>query len=358
MRRLDSFRQYATKQKLLGIVLASFIVIKLCLTVSDRPISLKSIARQTKRVKMEHCDCVRDVPFKPNFAKDPVGNYTDQMIQFNETTCGRDAFERGSGQKIVGYSFYGDIHTEMSKKKGYFEGISGNLRLMPTYYPDWVMRVYYDLDDRDPILQDLCELACENPMLDICNVRHLPGTPMVDAAKVFAMNWRFFPTLDPQVDIYACRDLDSRISAREVAAVEEFLASNQPIHSMRDHPAHLTTLLGASWGTHLNKKNSRGKWKKAWPKMLKDKKTWAPRNVKGPDQEILNQYIWKSFGQHMAVQHDAYLCKTYRGSIPWPTKRLLEPNNFVASVVTENATLTKKCPRACRPKDHPDWEYC
>ena len=89
---------------------------------------------------------------------------------------------RGSGQKIVGFSFYGDINTPKNKKKGkvpvfellihnenfqlffdcllfqysilwilgYFEGIVGNLELMPIYYPGWVMRVYYDLDDDDP----------------------------------------------------------------------------------------------------------------------------------------------------------------------------------------------------------------
>ena len=34
---------------------------------------------------------------------------------------------------------------------GYFEGIVGNLELMPVYYPGWTMRLYYDLDDRDPI---------------------------------------------------------------------------------------------------------------------------------------------------------------------------------------------------------------
>ena len=36
---------------------------------------------------------------------------------------------------------------------GYFEGIVGNLELMPTYYPGWIMRLYYDLDDKDPITQ-------------------------------------------------------------------------------------------------------------------------------------------------------------------------------------------------------------
>jgi len=37
---------------------------------------------------------------------------------------------------------------------------------------------------------------------DICDAGLLPGTPMRNATKVFAMNWRFFPTLDPQVLIW------------------------------------------------------------------------------------------------------------------------------------------------------------
>ena len=51
----------------------------------------------------------------------------------------------------------------------------------------------------DPIFIDLCKLACKNPILDICDVKNLPGIPYEDAHDVFAGNWRFFPTLDPQV---------------------------------------------------------------------------------------------------------------------------------------------------------------
>ena len=47
--------------------------------------------------------------------------------------------------------------------------------------------------------QKLCDLACKSPILDICNAKRLPGTPEVDASKIFPMMWRFFPTLDPQV---------------------------------------------------------------------------------------------------------------------------------------------------------------
>ena len=41
-------------------------------------------------------------------------------IPFNATTCSKDAFMRGSGQKVVGFSFYGDINTPKNKKKGIY----------------------------------------------------------------------------------------------------------------------------------------------------------------------------------------------------------------------------------------------
>jgi hypothetical protein len=85
--------------------------------------------------------------------------------------------------------------------KGYFEGIKENLKMMPVLYPGWVMRLYFDLDQNDPVLKMVCDLACSDINLDICYVAKLPGTPMIDATKVFAMDWRFFPTLDPQVII-------------------------------------------------------------------------------------------------------------------------------------------------------------
>ena len=45
--------------------------------------------------------------------------------------------------------------------------------------------------------------------------------------------------LDPSVSVMVSRDLDSRISSREQAVVEEWLGqSNLPFHIIRDHPGH------------------------------------------------------------------------------------------------------------------------
>ena len=39
-------------------------------------------------------------------------------VLFNATTCNTDAYLRGPGQKVVAYSFYGDMNSTKSKKKG------------------------------------------------------------------------------------------------------------------------------------------------------------------------------------------------------------------------------------------------
>ena len=118
------------------------------------------------------------------------------------------------------------------------------------------MRVYFDLPKesphRDGIAQlfkqfeQLCKIAtpelrhlsCSMPdTVDLCDVRALLATPLADARAVFGMVWRFFPALDPQVDVLLSRDLDSRVSAREAAAVEEWIESEvASFHNMRDHP--------------------------------------------------------------------------------------------------------------------------
>ena len=123
------------------------------------------------------------------------------------------------------------------------------------------------------------------------------------------MNWRFFPTLDPQVDIYLCRDLDSRPSQREVAAVREWLRSGLAIHSMRDNPAHDTPLLGASWGARLDTEagTARSLWAGSWAGILRDNLTYADRDFKGPDQTILTVHVWP-WARSQAMQHDSYTC--------------------------------------------------
>jgi len=291
---------------------------------------------------------------------------------YNKTTCSPRAYSRGNGQKIIGFSYYGDSRSAHHKSKKYFEGIQNNLNLLPKFYPGWIIRLYYDLDQDDPILPKLCGLSCETN-LDLCDTKRLPGSvPMgntnyistefkrnLKATDVFPMNWRFFPTLDPQVDAYLSRDLDSEFNEREIAAVKQWMESEKSFHMMRDHPEHNIGMLGSAWGVKLTKKEVRHKWEKAWKSGCQDSDgvMWMARNQTGPDQLFLKKYVWP-WAKRDSMQHDSYFCKRYSGTRAFPTRRKNETNNFVATVVAENMYIWEKCPEKCRPREHPDWEYC
>ena len=147
---------------------------------------------------MEHCSCIRTIP-KAITHKDFLEEEDPEPIDLQDTTCSSDAFQRGPGQKVVAFTFITAKKPNREMNRGYFKGIQENLHLTHQYYPGWIMRVYFDIDPKLTLMEELCQLACGDNTLDLCNACHLPGTPVVDARHIYPMDWRFFPTLDPQV---------------------------------------------------------------------------------------------------------------------------------------------------------------
>ena len=155
-----------------------------------------------------------------------------------------------------------------------------------------------------------------------------------------------------------CRDLDSKITRRESAAVSEFVQSGAGIHSMRDNPYHDNPMMGCSWGSNLKAANIRKMWKSSWKTIMNDKLAFSSRKIKGPDQTLLTRHIWP-WGRNMSLQHDSYLCQKYPGSVGFPTERINEDFNFVgarAHTTVESHWLWKKCPLVCRREK--EWEFC
>jgi len=195
-------------KQVLQTLLLIFLTSLLVLNINHQLLEVRKLENDDQSdgvtFSLEHCNCSRTLTKVDN----------SSLVPYNSTTCGRDAHQRGPHQKVAGFSFYGSTSSKMHQMKKYFVGIKDNLEKMTKLYgEDWVMRLYYDLEPSDQqLMGQLCDLACANNNIDLCNIRQLPGTPVRDATEIFAMNWRFFPTLDPQVDIYLCRDLDSRVS--------------------------------------------------------------------------------------------------------------------------------------------------
>lgn len=50
--------------------------------------------------------------------------------------------------------------------------------------------------------------------------------------------------IDAGVDVFISRDADSVLSARESAAVQDWLRSGKTLHVMHDHPHHGVPILG------------------------------------------------------------------------------------------------------------------
>ena len=64
----------------------------------------------TNEFELQECGCHRalDINLDTQYSNDSASDH----IYFENTTCSMDAFRRGSSQKIVGFSFYGDINSE------------------------------------------------------------------------------------------------------------------------------------------------------------------------------------------------------------------------------------------------------
>lgn len=85
------------------------------------------------------------------------------------------------------------------------------------------------------------------------------------------------------------RDLDSRFSDREYAAVQDWLKSDKVFHVMRDHPLHDFSIFGGLWGSKLFNEKIRSKWWKAWENGQNEKYMFAQQKEIGPDQTFLDE---------------------------------------------------------------------
>ena len=104
------------------------------------------------------------------------------------------------------------------------------------------MRVYSPLEPGNSIGNvKLKELFRDYPLVDLCNVTRVLELRNINR-PVWPDSWRFLALLDPLVDRMLCRDTDSLVTEREVAAVNQWLdQSTATFHLMHDHPHHCST---------------------------------------------------------------------------------------------------------------------
>ena len=141
-------------------------------------------------------------------------------------------------QKVISFSLWGN-------NMNYCIGAIKNADLAKQFYPNFDCWFY--------IHQPTVPIETINELKTKKNVKIILNSYDLYTSK--PMMWRFFPILDPEVELTMSRDTDSRILLREKLAVEEWIKSDSIFHIMRDHPHHQFKIPGGMFGikkSHLS----------------------------------------------------------------------------------------------------------
>lgn len=210
--------------------------------------------------------------------------------------------------KVVSFSLYGD-------NPKYILGAIMNARLIKQLLPEWEMIIFHD----NTVPSEL--IGYGGPML-----WRVPEDCLAEIPN--GLFWRFTVSDLTPGTRFIVRDTDSRISEREVAAIDEWEQSGMPFHSMRDHPVHHHPLQGGMWGGIAG----------FLPPMATAIINWdRHRPMKTGradlDQVFLNEVIWPQIKED-CLQHDSFFRHVYPESFPFPTPRVGQ--RFVGESFNEN----------------------
>ena len=179
--------------------------------------------------------------------------------------------------KVISYSLWGNSPM-------YTVGAIRNADLAAELFPDWKC-VFYSFESVSyEILEQLKSRSN-------CIVKSVEGKG--DNRGMFH---RFYPAEEDGIERMICRDTDSRLSSREVLAVNEWMSHGTDFHIMRDHPYHNTPILGGMWGVVGGKLKG----------IVEAAKVFSPTSSKGQDQQFLTQWVWSKISNgHLTVTtHD------------------------------------------------------
>ena len=214
------------------------------------------------------CDCPRPLsPILEDFSASllsgrvpPDGSYVGQ------SSCNKFTSHLGSGQNVLSYSFYSAVTLSHRKDEvtgeehwlrylGLLPDILGN---MTRDYPGWRLRLYHNLTQDHDQMGFLCNLYCNNPHMDLCDMRKVPeliSHTDLEGTVDLGRAWRFAVLGDPTVRLFGVRDLDMFILKRELAAMEEWREDDsKQFYVMRDTPerkmkaGYRIPIKGGLWG--------------------------------------------------------------------------------------------------------------
>ncbi len=202
-------------------------------------------------------------------------------------------------KKVISFSLWGD-------NPKYCVGALRNAEIFDKFYPDWECRFYVHASVSEDILSKINSIS----NTEIITVDQEPSWQ--------SMFWRFLPVIDEEVDVFICRDCDSRLNQREMHAVQQWERSDKTVHIMRDHPYHGYAMLGGMIGFK----------KEVFQILKKCLSQFKPSNEYGTDYNFFASIL------HPAVISTSMIHDEFFDKKPFPTKR--EKDQFVGQVFDEH----------------------
>jgi hypothetical protein len=230
-----------------------------------------------------------------------LGNYKEETIELL-TVAPYKFIQKVKPMKVISFSLYG-------KAPKYIEGLLKNLEIQKEkeIYKDWRVAVFHDDSVDKAVLKEL-------------NNRKVILQNMSDSG-ILAASWRFCAA-DIDCDRFIVRDADSRISAREEQAVEQWMEDDTILHVMRDHPHHGYPINGGMWGMKTGSSLRVKKWLKiSMREMIINYQGKVSANINQrknwwmKDMDFLRDVVYKEFATPFdSTIHNAM---DFMDRVPW-----------------------------------------
>jgi hypothetical protein len=180
------------------------------------------------------------------------------------------------GSRLICFSLYGN-------EPRYVEGAVANATLYGEVFPGWSLVFFVGASAPKAVREFL-------DGQDHCFVVDMSDFPENPSATL----WRFSPMSWTSAEVVMFRDLDSRPTRRERAAVDEWLASDRAFHAMRDHPFHKEAILAGMWGVR-----NAGMFD-----LAKSLRAYGVGETFGSDQRFLRSVVYPRAIPHLLVHQD------------------------------------------------------
>ena len=221
------------------------------------------------------------------------------------------------GLKVIAFSLFGPP-ADNNWQARYGDGAVSNARLATTVFVGWQVWMYHDDTVPRVILASLALMPHVRLVNMSAEIKFLPNP----------RSWRFLVASDPRVGRWLIRDIDSRLLARDKAAVDEWVTSGARFSIMRDHPGQTVYPINAGmWGgtrdaapclAQLMRQEAAG--------LQACNGCKVASNAYYNDQIFLQRHVWPVAHQSM-LHHAAFGCSSFSNatrfgaSRPFPTPR-------------------------------------